>query len=117
MELTPRQANYLRKKTRHDEPDPSEVASELNIVPFLDIVTNLILFLLMTGAQVLLVAELDAHLPALARGRRASSSSEQGSTLNLSVTIAEGGIIVSGSGGKLAPGCTQMQPGRVITVP
>ncbi len=33
------------------------------------------------------------------------------------MTIAENGIIVAGSGGKLAPGCTTMQPGRVITVP
>lgn len=117
MELTPRQQAYVRKRTKHDEPDPSEVASELNIVPFLDIVVNLILFLLMTSAQVLLVAELDAHLPSLSRGRRASSSSEEGSTLNLSVTISENGIIVSGSGGKLAPGCERMQSGRVITVP
>jgi len=117
MELTPRQLAYVRKRTRHSEPDPSEVAGELNIVPFLDIVVNLILFLLATSAQVLLVAELDAHLPSLSRGRRASSSQEEGSTLNLSITIADNGIIVSGSGGKLAPGCEQMQPGRVITVP
>lgn len=117
MKLSARQASYVRKKTTHDEPDPSEVAGELNIVPFLDIVTNLILFLLMTSAQVLIVAELDAHLPALARGRRASSSPEQGSTLNLSVTIAESGLIVAGSGGKLAPGCERRMPGRVITVP
>jgi biopolymer transport protein TolR len=117
MELTPRQYAYIRKRTRVHDPDPSEVAGELNIVPFLDIVVNLILFLLATSAQVMIVAELDAHLPALSRGRRASSSTEQGSTLNLSVTIADNGIIVSGSGGKLAPGCTQMQAGRVITVP
>ena len=104
MQLSTRQAAYVRKKTKHDEPDPSEVAGELNIVPFLDIVTNLILFLLMTSAQVLIVAELDAHLPSLSRGRRASSTPEEGSTLNLSVTITEGGIVVSGSGGKLAPG-------------
>jgi biopolymer transport protein TolR len=117
MELTPRQVAYIRKRTRHHDPDPSEVAGELNIVPFLDIVVNLILFLLATTAQVLLVAELDAHLPSLSRGRRASSSVEQGSTLNLSVTIVDNGIIVSGSGGKLAPGCERMQAGRVITVP
>jgi biopolymer transport protein TolR len=117
MELTPRQLAYVRKRTKISEPDPSEIAGELNIVPFLDIVTNLILFLLATAAQVLIVAQLDAHLPSLARGRRASSSPEQGSTLNLSVTVVDAGIIVAGSGGKLAPGCTQTQPGRVITVP
>lgn len=117
MQLTPRQQAYLRKRTKHQELDPSEAAGELNIVPFLDIVVNLILFLLATSAQVMIVAELDAHLPSLSRGRRASSSQEQGSSLNLSVSIAQNGIIVAGSGGKLAPGCTQMQPGRVITVP
>jgi len=117
MELTPRQISYVRKRTRVVEPDPSEVAGELNIVPFLDIVINLILFLLATAAQILIVADLEAHLPSIARGRRASASSEQSSTLNLSVTVVEAGIIVAGSGGKLAPGCERMQSGRVITVP
>jgi biopolymer transport protein TolR len=116
VKLTGRQAAYLRKRTRHEEPDPSEVAGELNIVPFLDIVTNLILFLLATSAQVMIVAELDAHLPTLSQGRRASSTSDRTSTLNLSVTITENGIIVSGSGGKLAPGCGGTATGRVITV-
>lgn len=117
MKLTGRQAAFVRKKTKHHDPDPSEVAGELNIVPFLDIVTNLILFLLMTSAQVMMVAELDAHLPSLARGRRASSTPEEGSTLNLSVTISERGIIVTGSGAKLAPGCETTVQGDVITVP
>lgn len=118
VELTPRQSSYIRKKTKHDEPDPSEVAGELNIVPFLDIVTNLIIFLLATSQAVLAVAELDAHLPTLSRSRSARPSTEaQETTLNLSVTVTQGGIIVAGSGGKLAPGCEVMQPGRVITVP
>lgn len=117
MEFSPRQLAYIRKRTKIHEPDPSEVAGELNIVPFLDIVVNLILFLLATTSQVLIVAELDAQLPSLRRGARSSSTAEQTSTLNLSVTIADNGIIVSGSGGKLAPGCERMQEGRVITVP
>ena len=116
MELTSAQAAYIRKKSRVHDLDPSEMASELNIVPFLDIVTNLILFLLMTGAQVLIVAELDAHVPTSSRGARGGSSAE-GSTLNLGVTVVENGIIVAGSGGKLAPGCETTQRGRVITVP
>jgi biopolymer transport protein ExbD len=82
--FTPTQRSYIRKKSAPHEVDPSEAQGELNIVPFLDIVVNLILFLLATSAQVLLVAELDAHLPSLSRGRRASSSQEEGSTLNLS---------------------------------
>ena len=114
--LTPRQKAYVRKKTRIHELDPSEASGELNIVPFLDIVTNIIMFLLATTAAVLTTVELEAHLPTLSRGR-ARGATETGSTLNLSVTISEDGIIVAGSGGKLAPGCTQMMSGRVITVP
>jgi hypothetical protein len=38
-------------------------------------------------------------------------------TLSLSVVITAPGIIVFGSGGKLAPDCERTQSGRVITVP
>jgi hypothetical protein len=37
--------------------------------------------------------------------------------LNLNVTVTDGGVIVTGSGGKLAPGCDQVSTGRVMTVP
>lgn len=113
--LSPRQKAYVRKKTKIHDPDPSEVAGELNIVPFLDIVVNIIMFLLTLTAYIVATSELDARLPTTSRGGRGTL--QQQPSLNLSVTIAEGGIIVAGSGGKLAPGCTQMQSGRVITVP
>ena len=115
--LTPRQRAYIRKHASVHEPDPSEVMGELNIVPFLDIVVNLIIFLLATVQAVLAIAQLDAQLPTLGRRVGRSASDDQGSTLNLSVTVTEAGVIVSGSGGKLAPGCTTTQSGRVITVP
>lgn len=115
-ELTIRQKAYIRKRSKPPDLDPSEMAGELNIVPFLDIVVNIIMFLLATTAAVLTVVQLEAHLPTLSRGR-SRGTTETGSSLNLSVTISEEGIIVAGSGGKLAPGCTNMQSGRVITVP
>ncbi|MGE0790264.1 MAG: ExbD/TolR family protein [Sandaracinaceae bacterium] len=115
--LTPRQRAYIRKRTTYHDPDPSEAMGELNIVPFLDIVVNLIIFLLATVEAVLAIAQIDAQLPSLGRRVGRQQLDEQGSTLNLSVTITRSGIIVSGSGGKLAPGCTQTQSGRVITVP
>ena len=114
--LTPQQRAYVRKRTKHSDPDPSEIAGELNIVPFLDIVVNIIIFLLATVQAVLAVAQLDAQLPALGRRVGRTQLDDAGSTLNLSVTITSAGVIVSGSGGKLAPGCEQTQSGRVITV-
>ena len=86
----------------------------MNIVPFLDIVTNIIMFLLATTAAVLTTCELDAHLPTIGHG---GGGGDPTSTLNLSVTVTEQGIVVAGSGGKLMPGCATTGTGRVITIP
>lgn len=115
LKFTARQQTYIRKRTKVHELDPSEAAGELNIVPFLDIVTNIIMFLLATTAYVLTTCELDAHLPVIGRGGGGGDAPE--ATLNLSVTVTEQGIVVAGSGGKLQPGCTTTGTGRVITVP
>ena len=115
-ELTSAQRQYIRKRTKVVELDPSEMASELNIIPFLDIVVNLIIFLLATVAYILPTVQIETQLPELRRGVGGRSSEPQ-NTLNLNVTVAEQGIIVTGSGGKLAPGCETTGEGRVITVP
>ncbi len=114
--LTPAQRQYVRKRTKIHELDPSEVAGELNIVPFLDIVVNLIMFLLMTTTTVLAISQIEAQLPQLSRGvgRRAQAPEN---ALNLNITVTDQGVIVAGSGGKLAPGCQNTASGRVITVP
>lgn len=89
---------------------------ELNIVPFLDIVVNLIMFLLATSEAVLLMSQIESDLPQIARGR-SSSSDDVTSPLNLNVVVTADGVLVSGSGGKLAQGCEQIEIGRGITVP
>jgi biopolymer transport protein TolR len=114
--LSPQQRAYIRRRTRVHEPDPSELAGELNIVPFLDIVVNLIMFLLATSEAVLAIVQIEAQLPQLSSGSK-SSGSQQEPGLNLNVTLTDGGIIVTGSGGKLAPGCQEVSSGRVMTIP
>ena len=47
-------------------------------------------------------------------GKRAA---DKKAALNLNLTVTSAGIIVSGSNGKLAPGCQTTASGRVITVP
>ena len=109
------QLAYIRKRTRKPDLDPSEMAGELNIIPFLDIVMNLIIFLLATSQAVLAMVQIESELPKISRGR---ARGENVSTpLNLNVTVTERGVIVSGSGGKLAPGCKNTATGRVLTVP
>jgi len=114
--LTARQRSLIKKRTRVHELDPSEVNDELNIVPFLDIVVNLIMFLLMTITAVAFFSQVEAQLPEYSRGgvgRRAAEAPP----LNLNVTIVADGVIVAGSGGKLTQGCESTGTGRVITVP
>ncbi len=114
--LTGRQRAYIRKHTKLHELDAAEADDELNIIPFLDIVVNLIMFLLMTISTVAFFAQVEAQLPEYNRGgvgRRAAA----GPALNLNITIVAEGIIVAGSGGKLAPGCDGTASGRVMTVP
>jgi biopolymer transport protein TolR len=113
--LTPQQRAYIRRRTKVHDPDPSEIAGELNIVPFLDIVVNLIMFLLATSEAVLAIVQIEAQLPQLGGKSGGGGASEPG--LNLNVTVTDGGVIVTGSGGKLAPGCQEVATGRVMTVP
>ena len=112
--FTPQQRAYIRKRSAHHELDPSEVAGELNIIPFLDIVVNIIMFLLATTETVLAIAQIEANLPTLGRGGRGVTAAP---ALNLNVTVTSEGIIVAGAGGKLAPGCENTAGGRVVTVP
>jgi len=113
--FTPKQRAYIRKRTKESNVDPSEMVGELNIIPFLDIVVNLIMFLLATTEAVLLISQIESDLPKIARGR--SSGADVATPLNLNVTVTDGGVIVSGSGGKLAPGCSSIDQGRALTVP
>ena len=113
--FTPKQRAYIRKRSKDPHLDPSELVGELNIVPFLDIVVNLIMFLLATTEAVLLISQIESDLPKIARGR--SKGPDVATPLNLNVTVVDGGVIITGSGGKLARGCTSIDTGRDLTVP
>ena len=117
VRFSSRQLSYIRKRAHAHDLDPSEVVGELNISPFLDIVVNLSMFLLATSEFVLLIAQIQSDLPQISRGRTRNPS-EITTPLNLNVTVTDTGVLVSGSGGKLAPGCTTIdQAGsRAVTV-
>lgn len=101
---------------RIPDADPSELSDELNIVPFLDIVVNIVMFLLMTLTTIAFFSQVEAALPQYRKGG-VGSRAAQNEALNLNVTVTQAGVIVSGSGGKLARGCATTAAGKVITVP
>ncbi len=109
MRITRAQRRFIRVKSKVSETRDT-TGDELNIIPFLDVVVNIIMFLLMSMASVSFFSQAEATLP----GHGPLSSADG---LRLSVTVAEGGIIVAGSGGKLASGCVTTEAGRATTVP
>jgi len=115
LKLTSQQRRYLRKHGKHEELDASELDEELNIIPYLDVVVNLIMFLLMVISSAAFFTQVNASLPTLGRGAGATGPAVP--QLNLNVTLAQRGIIVAGASGKLAPGCESTQTGaEAITV-
>ena len=112
--LSARQQLEIRKATRRREVDPSERPGELNIVPFLDVVVNLMLFLLATSAAAAALAQAEAELPSTCHG---PGCGERPPGLELSVTVTSDGVYVAGRGGRLAPGCRDTTTASGPTVP
>ncbi len=75
---------------------------ELSIVPLLDVIVNLVVFLLTTTAMVSLASEVSAATPPSCRG---CGGSRVARGLELTVLVTDATIHVAGSGGRLAPGC------------
>ncbi len=108
--LSFRQRAMVRRALAPVEKDPSEMGGELNIVPFLDVVVNLIMFLLLTTATALAVVQSEVSMPTQGPARRPA-------TLGLALTITPGGVIVTSADGKLDEGCQGTTTGAAITVP
>ncbi len=115
VKLSARQRAYIKKHGTVHEPGVDELDDELNIVPFLDIVINLIMFLLMTIATAAFFNQLEAAMPPSGPGAPGSNDGER--PLNLHVVVSQRGVIVTTSNGKLDTGCTGTASGDVISVP
>jgi biopolymer transport protein ExbD len=77
-----------------------EHGGELNVVPFLDIITNVLMFVLATIA-VTYTATIDASPPSRVE-RRAQPTAAK---LGLTVVVLRDGFVVSAMGRRIGPGC------------
>jgi biopolymer transport protein ExbD len=111
MSLSAAQRSKIRRLSQPVELAPSEEGGELNIVPFLDIIVNILIFVLATVA-VTFTASIETTPPASrGSGVRSEITSE---ALNLTVLIVNDGLSLKASGGNIAPGCTGQGPGIAI---
>lgn len=116
--LTFRQRRLLRKVDHQlrasAEAGAESAEGELNIVPFLDVVVNLIMFLLMTVTATLALAQVPSEVPET-RGSGVSPRAPVPPAPPL-VHLGHDGVHVFLDGQRLAPGCTAEGDGAV-TVP
>src|SRR6185369_12912984 len=108
-ELTTAQRSKIRRLSQPKELAPDEEGGELNIVPFLDIITNVLMFVLAT-ISVTFTATVDTFPPRAGAGARAPTTP----TLGLTVLVVPDGFSLKARGGNVAPGCNDTGPGIAI---
>ena len=100
--LSAAQRSKIRRLTNPQDVSPDEEeGGELNIVPFLDIVMNVLMFVLAT-ITVSFTATMETAPPKAGGGGRQANTP----TLGLAVLVVGDGFSVKARGGNIAPGCS-----------
>ncbi|MEM1023217.1 MAG: biopolymer transporter ExbD [Myxococcota bacterium] len=109
-------AKKRRRKPNHE--DPAEEGGELNIVPYLDIIMNLIIFLLVIQAVLVSVGMIDVTAPTYAAVANpdGAGKDDDKKDLNLTLGLAANGFYIAATGGVL-PGEAPPAEGDDATTP
>jgi hypothetical protein len=89
---------------------PDETGGELNIVPFLDIITNVLMFVLAT-ITVTFTTMIDSQPP---RSSGSSVRPPTKPTLSLNIVVIDKGFIVSAFGQRIGEGCLNAGSGVAV---
>jgi len=108
--LSPAQRSKIRRLAQPKEPDAGEESGELNVVPYLDIITNVLVFVL-ASVSVTFLTQLDTTPPS--SGGKGVKNQIDSEALNLAVIIVDDGISFKTSFGNIAPGCADGDPSSV----
>ena len=109
--LSAAQRSRIRRISQQKEPEPGDEAGELNVIPYLDIIMNILMFVLAT-VSVSFVGSIDTTPPAIGGSRvRADVSSK---ALNLAAFITNQGISLKTSSGNISTGCNDVGSGVTV---
>jgi biopolymer transport protein ExbD len=113
--LSAGQRSRIRRLSAPKEPAPGEEAGELNIVPYLDIVMNIIVFVIST-LSVVFMSTIDTQPPALPDPGKGSKTQDQikSKALNLTALITSEGIGLKTSDGNVSTGCNSYGAGVAV---
>ncbi len=110
--LSPAQRSKIRRLAQPKDPEPGDDGGELNIVPYLDIIMNVLVFVLAT-VTVTFLTQLDTVPPSIGSGK--VKDQVKSDSLNLTVIVTGTGVQFSTSFGGIATNCGGV--GKGITVP
>jgi len=110
--MTSAQLRNKMRRLREEKEDDIEESGELNLVPYLDIVTNVVIFLLASVTYITALSNVNASAPTYGTGVGSAESSGP-PPLNLTVNISDNGFTIAASGGVLKNEAT----GALPTVP
>jgi len=91
----------IRRLREHHE-EAEEETGEINLVPYMDIVTNIIIFLLASVVNQVALGNVNVSVPTLSSGGAAATEdTPQKPPLNLTGTVGATGFTIAASGGVL----------------
>src|SRR5215510_3473614 len=100
--MTRSQVRAAMRRMRDHVEEAEEEAGELNLVPYMDIVTNIIIFLLASVVNQVSLANINVSVPSISSGGGgASSDTPEKPPLNLTVSVGASGFTIAASGGVL----------------
>jgi biopolymer transport protein ExbD len=102
----------MRRRIRDEEH-----AGELNIVPYLDVVVNLVMFMLLSMTGLIALGVVNVSAPKIGGETPAAAAAENQPKLRLTVAIAKGGFYVAGAGGVLGADAATPDATRPPTIP
>ena len=105
--------NKMRRLREEAEEQAEEETGELNLVPYLDIVTNVVIFLLASVTYNLAMSNVNATSPTYGIGSGGEAAEQGPPPLNLTVNVSANGFTIAGSGAVIR----NKDTGQVPTVP
>ena len=102
----------MRRRVREEEH-----TGELNIVPYLDVVVNLVMFMLLSMTGLITLGVLNVSAPKIGGEAGAAGEKPEKPPLLLTVAIGRQGFYVAGAGGVLGKDATTPDANRPPTIP
>jgi biopolymer transport protein ExbD len=111
IRLSASQRSKIRRLSQPRELAPDEEGGELNIVPFLDIVVNILIFVLATVA-VTFTSSIETNPPGA--GGAGVRQEQAKKALGLTIMVVGQGFSIKAQGGNISTGCAGNGPGIAI---